>query len=119
MPCEDLVRRLFDAFFTQDRAVAEQLLADGFTFTSPLDDHLSKGEYFERCWPNAKRLRDFRIETLVAGDGEVFVRYRAIRVADGVAFRNTELIRCAGDRIASVEVFFGAEEPTRSPASSS
>ena len=37
---------------------------------------------------------------------EVLVTYEATR-ADGTRFRNTEIFGFAGDRIASVEVYFG------------
>ena len=73
----DLVRRYFHAFQDADRAEMESLLGDGFTFTSPWDDHIGRAAWFERCWPFAG------------------------------TFRNTELFRFDGDRIRSIDVFFG------------
>jgi len=104
----DLIRRLYEVFFTGERAQMEALLADDFTFTSPRDDHIDKTEYFVRCWPNRDKLRDFVIETLCVEGDAGFVRYRATRVGDGVGFRNVEYVQLDGERIKSVEVYFGA-----------
>lgn len=107
----DLVRRLYDTFFTGDRATMESLLADDFTFTSPNDDHIDKAEYFVRCWPNRDQLRDFVIETLFVEDNAAFVRYSAERTGDGVRFRNVEYVGWEGGRVKAVEVYFGAVIP--------
>lgn len=50
--------------------------------------------------------RDIHIEHLIADGDEVIVGYRAEKM-DGSSFRNVELIRFAGDRIAEVNVYFG------------
>jgi ketosteroid isomerase-like protein len=106
---EHAVRALFSAFMSGDRPRAEALLSDQFTFTSPYDDAIDKAAYFERCWPNSSRLKEQTIERVaVDGDG-AFVLYRAVTV-DGKRFHNTELFLFDGDRIRSVDVFFGAEE---------
>jgi ketosteroid isomerase-like protein len=110
MSASQIVRRFFAAFETKDREVADSLLDEHFTFTSQYDDHIDKAEYFERCWPNSDKLRDFQIEKLFEQGDEVFVRYRVVRTEDGVAFRNTEYIRCVGGRMVEVQVYFGADE---------
>ena len=38
----DMVRALFKAFLSQDREIADRLLSDRFTFTSPYDDGIDK-----------------------------------------------------------------------------
>jgi len=106
----DLIRRMYDVFFTGEREQMEALLAGDFTFTSPNDDHIDKAEYFVRCWPNRDKLRDFAIETMCVEADAAFVRYRASRTNDGVTFRNVEYVRFEGERIKSVEVYFGADE---------
>ena len=105
----EVVRELFGAFEAQDRAAAERLVAADFRFSSPRDDHIDRAAYFERCWPNSGRLRGFRLEQICENDNEVFVRYSAERVADGVRFRNTELIRVARGQIREVDVYFGRD----------
>jgi ketosteroid isomerase-like protein len=102
-----IIKRLFAAFRSQDRGVAEELLSEDFTFTSPYDDRIDKAAYFERCWPNAKLIEEHVLEkTFVEGD-EAFVLYKC-RTRDGREFRNTEFMRFDGARICEVNVFFGA-----------
>jgi ketosteroid isomerase-like protein len=111
----ETVRRLFAAFHKKDRKVAEELLADDFTFSSPRDDRISKAEYFERCWPNSDRIRNFEIEQLFEKGNEAFVRYVAQRTSDGVRFRNTEYFRVEGGKIKEVDVYFGRDLVTDLP----
>lgn len=105
----DVVRDYFAAFEAQDRSRLERLLDPDFTFSSPRDERLDQRAFFERCWPNAGKLRAFRVERLCEHDGEVFVRYSAERATDGVRFRNTEHIRIARGSIQSVDVYFGRD----------
>jgi ketosteroid isomerase-like protein len=105
----EMVHEYFAAFQAQDRATAERLLAQDFVFSSPRDDRIDRAAYFERCWPNASRLRAFWMERLFEHDGEVFVRYSAERLADGVRFRNTEIIRVARGQIREIDVYFGRD----------
>ncbi|TIX89811.1 nuclear transport factor 2 family protein [Rhizobium sp. P44RR-XXIV] len=102
----DTVRRLFAAYVAQHPDIVEPMLAPDFTFSSPRDDHIDRRRYFEHCWPREKVFRDIHIEHLIADGGEVIVSYRAEKM-DGGSFRNVELIRFAGDRIAEVNVYFG------------
>lgn len=106
---EELVRRLFAAFQAQDRAAADELLAADFTFSSPRDERLDRAGYFEKCWPHADKIASLAIEQIFTDGDDAFVRYTAVRAADGVRFRNTEFIRTDGVRITEVEVFFGRE----------
>jgi ketosteroid isomerase-like protein len=102
----DLARRYYHSYQDADRAAVESLLADDFTFTSPWDDAIDRATYFARCFPHAGSFR-FRepLKVVVEGD-EAFVRYET-EGKPGGTFRNTELLRFDGDRIRSIEVFFG------------
>jgi ketosteroid isomerase-like protein len=102
----DLVRRLFAAFLAQDREALEDILSDDFTFNSPRDDHISKAEYFERCFPYASQLRRHQIEQLFTEGNEALVRYVA-ESRDGGIFRNTEYFRTDGNKVKEVDVYFG------------
>lgn len=102
----DLVRRCFEAWETSDRAMLEALLADDFTFTSPNDDHISRAEYWETCWPGREKIQAIRIEKLVEQGDEAFVRYEC-QLTDGTRFRNVEYFKFDGARIKGVEVYFG------------
>lgn len=98
-----------------DREAVEAFVGKPFSFTSPYDDHIDRAEYFKRCWPATGLQERFDIK-LVLPDGEdsALVLYEAT-TRSGKKIRNTEYMRFAGDRLRSVEVFFGlgpADTPT-------
>jgi ketosteroid isomerase-like protein len=100
-----LARGYLKAFERADRTAMEAALAPDFSFTSPHDDHISREQWFERCWPHAGSFR-FREPIRVFAEGdEAFVRYEAEH--GGATFANSELLRFEGDRLVSAEVFFG------------
>jgi ketosteroid isomerase-like protein len=102
-----LARSSYEAYATGDRQILEDLVADDFVFYSPPDPGLDRAMYFERCWPNHESHRSFSYERLQEiGDGEVLVTYEAERI-DGTRFRNTEVLRFAGDKLVRAEVYFG------------
>jgi hypothetical protein len=49
-----IARAAYEAYVTKDRAALEDLVAEDFHFTSPLDNRLDRETYFRRCWPNSK-----------------------------------------------------------------
>ena len=102
----ELARRYFRTYQAADREGLEALLADDFTFTSPWDDHISRERYFAHCFPHAGSFR-FREPMKVFAEGdEAFVMYETEGKTGGT-FRNTEFFRFEGDRIRSIDVFFG------------
>lgn len=103
----EVVLACYAAYENHDRGEIEGLLADGFTFTSPIDGQIGRAQYLRRCWPNHEHLKKFHITHLFArGDG-VFARYRC-ETMSGEEFRNTEFFVVEGEKIRSVEVFFGS-----------
>jgi ketosteroid isomerase-like protein len=102
----DLIRRCLAAWEASDAGALDALLADDFTFTSPNDDHLNRAQYWEVCWPGSKMIRRIHVLNVMADGDEAFVRYEA-ELTDGKRFKNTEYFRFDGDRIATVEVYFG------------
>jgi ketosteroid isomerase-like protein len=108
----DLVRKCFSAWETKDREALKELLAEDFTFTSPNDDdHISKDEYWKKCWPGSEKIRAIHIEKLFEKGDEAFVRYEC-ELKDGARFRNTEYLRIEGNKIKEVEVYFGSSVTT-------
>jgi ketosteroid isomerase-like protein len=101
-----MLRDLYAAYIDRRKDLVGAMLSDDFTFSSPQDDHIDRATYFERCWPNEPALNAFDIEFLAVEGDEAVVRYRA-EMTDGKAFRNMESFRFDGDRIASVDVYFG------------
>jgi ketosteroid isomerase-like protein len=103
----DIARRSYRAYEIGDRAALDELLADDLVFSIPADVGIDRATYWERCWPNHEHLRAFEVKRLrEVGDDEVLVTYEAERT-DGSRFRNTEILGFAGDRIRTVEVYFG------------
>jgi ketosteroid isomerase-like protein len=103
----DILRNLFAAYHAKDRAGLERAFADDFRFTSPYDDGIDQAAYFERCWPGNARIKLNVIERIFEQGDEAFVTYKC-STHDGTEFRNTEFFRFTGDKICSIDVYFGA-----------
>jgi ketosteroid isomerase-like protein len=101
-----LARDLYLAFADGDREFVESMLADEFTFSSPVDVGLDRAGYFARCWPGSGQRQQFEFVRLLEAGDEVVVTYEMTR-ADGGRGRNTEILTFNGDQIVSVEVYFG------------
>ncbi len=104
----DLMRKYFAAYETKDRAALESTLSDDFTFTSPKDDHIDRGTYMARCWPNSERTKAIHLRKLFEHGDEAFVLYD-LEPMSGDGFRNTEFFTKEGGKIKSVEVYFGSD----------
>ncbi len=107
MNIPDLIRTFFSAFLSGDRKTLENLMGDPFTFNSPRDDHISKGAYFERCFPNSSQIRELHIEQIFTQENEALVRYQA-KLLDGTRFRNCEYFLIESGKVQLVDVYFGA-----------
>jgi ketosteroid isomerase-like protein len=103
----DIIRAVFAAYLANDRGAVEQALADDFRFTSPYDDHIDKATYFERCWRNSDWIERHELERIFVQGEEAFVTYICV-ANDGKTFRNTEFFAFAGEKIRSIDVYFGA-----------
>ena len=104
---DQIIRTWYSAWEVKDWSIADRLLADSFAFSSPVDDHISKQAFHDRCWPQAAHIKHFDLESLAAvGDSDAFVKYLC-HTTKGTAFRNIEYFHFAGDRIASIECYFG------------
>lgn len=103
----DIVRAGFDAYLRQDRAAAEALIGDPFSFTSPQDDHIDRDAFFERCFPTAYRVRDQSLLVVSeVDDADVVVMYE-YELQTGERHRNVEVQTVRDDRIVEAQVFFG------------
>jgi ketosteroid isomerase-like protein len=103
---EQTVRSLYAAYIEGRKDIAGAMLSADFTFSSPRDDHIARTAYFDRCWPEPPPFRAMEIEYLAIEGDEAVVRYRAEKL-DGTAFRNMETHHFNGDKITSVDVYFG------------
>jgi len=104
----ELVHKFFAAYQSRDRAYVENAMTDDFRFTSPYDDAIDKAAYFERCWPISQRIiSENVIERIIEQGSDAFVTYRCLTTR-GDEFRNAEFFAFEGDRVKSVDVYFGA-----------
>jgi ketosteroid isomerase-like protein len=102
-----IIRGIFAAYLSNDRGFVENALADDFRFTSPYDDRLDKATYFERCWKNSDWIERHELERILVDGEEAFVTYKCT-AKGGKSFRNTEFLVFAGDKVKSIDVYFGA-----------
>ena len=103
----DIVRALFAAYLSNDRKLVEDSLTEDFRFTSPYDDEIDKATYFSRCWRGSDWIERHELERIFVQGDEAFVTYRCV-AKDGKSFRNTEFVGFEGDKIKSIDVYFGA-----------
>ncbi len=103
----EIVRQLFAAYMANDRKAVEAAFTDDFRFTSPYDDEIDKGTYFERCWRVPDWIELQTLETIMVEGETAFVTYRCV-AKGGKSFRNTEFFRFEGDKIKRIDVYFGA-----------
>lgn len=100
---------MFTSYLSQDRETADRLLADGFVFTSPQDDHIDRAAFFERCFPTAERLVSQEMVYVVPTEGDdVFVMYE-YELKTGERHRNVELLTVRDEQITETQVFFGGQ----------
>src|ERR1043165_745376 len=98
------IRGIFDAYLANDRKAVEDARAEDFRFTSPYDDAIDKPTYFERCWRNSDWIERHELERIFVDGDEAFVTYRCV-AKGGKAFRNTEFIVFACDKVKRIDVY--------------
>ncbi len=103
---EKVVKAYYTAFEKKDWNLMEQILADGFTFTSPLDDHINVKVFKDRCWPNAYKIKRFDLDKFIVNGDDAFVIYNGWTMA-GKLFRNCDYFKLKDGKIKSYECFFG------------
>jgi ketosteroid isomerase-like protein len=105
-PNEKALRNYYAAFVKNDWSIMQPVLADGFSFSSPIDDHISLATFKTRCWPNAKNTKRFELVKLVMNGDEAFAIYNGY-TSSGKLFRNSDYFRFKNGKIISYECFFG------------
>jgi ketosteroid isomerase-like protein len=113
MKTSDLSIACLQAYVEKARDVAEALIADDFSFTSPRDNALDRATYFERCWPNSKLMTAIRIVEAVDQGDRAFVIYEAD--IGKKQFRNCEMHKSRDGKLVAVEVYFGWDLPHPAP----
>jgi ketosteroid isomerase-like protein len=103
---EKMVRDYYAAYEKKDWTVMDRILDASFTFSSPVDEHISLKTYKEKCWPNCYKLKKFDVVKLIVKGDDAFVTYNGW-TTDGKTFRNTEYFKFKDGKITENECFFG------------
>jgi hypothetical protein len=106
LSAEKAIREYYTAFEKKDWNLMEQILAGGFTFSSPLDDHINVKAFQVKCWPNAYKIKRFDLEKLVVNGDDAFVICNGW-TTDGKLFRNSDYFKLKDGKIKEYECFFG------------
>lgn len=105
---EEIIRKYYSLWSQQNEwRPVDMLLTDDFTFTSPVDDRISKSAFKTGCWDTQHALiagHDLD-RVFVIGD-QAFVRYTC-RTKNGKSFRNVEYLQLRDKKIAAIECYFG------------
>jgi ketosteroid isomerase-like protein len=105
----DAVRKYYAAWESKDWHRIDIQLADDFTFSSPLDDHISKSDFKAGCWDTQIAYIDrFDLKQLIGTDDEAFVMY-VCHTTNGKTFRNVEYFQCRDGKVKAVECYFGGK----------
>ena len=109
-----IVRACMQAYVDKDRATIEALIADGYHFTSPIDNALDRKTYFEICWPNSEMMAGFDVIHQAEDGDHAFIVYEG-RTSTGKRFRNSEVHTVRNGRLVATEVYFGWDVPHKVP----
>jgi SnoaL-like domain len=109
-----VARGCLEAYVSKNRAAIEALVAEGYHFTSPIDNALDRETYFKRCWPNSKAMRGFEYIYQVEDGDRAFIVYEA-HTTSGKTFRNSEVHTVRDGKLVATEVYFGWDLPHKAP----
>jgi hypothetical protein len=101
-----IIKAWYTAWEQKDWNLMTQILADGFTFSSPLDDHIKIDAVKERCWPNAGKIKTVDVQQLIMNRDAVFVIANGY-TTEGKFFRNCDYFKLKDGKITAYECFFG------------
>jgi hypothetical protein len=114
---QDAVRNYYAAWETKSWHPVDILLADNFTFSSPLDDHINKSAFKAGCWDTQiAYIERFELQQVMGTDDEAFVIY-VCHTTNGKTFRNVEYFQFSEDKVKAVECYFGGKSSFPSAAS--
>ena len=106
---EGTVRQYYAAWQTKDWHPLDILLTDDFTFSSPLDDHIKKGDFKTGCWDTQIAYIDrFDVQRVIGTEKEAFVMY-VCHTTNGKTFRNVENFQFRDGRVSAIECYFGGK----------
>jgi hypothetical protein len=106
---QEAVRKYYAAWETKAWHPIDIMLADDFTFSSPLDDHISKSDFKAGCWDTQIAYIDrFDLKQVIGTDNKAFVMY-VCHTTNGKTFHNVEYFQLQDDKVKAVECYFGGK----------
>jgi hypothetical protein len=106
---EATVRKYYTGWERKDWRAFDSLLTDDFTFTSPLDAHISKSAFKTGCWDTQIAfIGRFDLKQVVGTGNEALVMY-VCHTTNDKTFRNVEYLRLKGEQVEAVECYFGGQ----------
>lgn len=106
VPSGKVVMTWYNAWVNKDWNSLTQTVADGFTFSSPLNDHISLSAVKEVCWPNAALIKRFDVVSFAVEGDHVFVISNGW-TTEGKLARNTDYFIIKDGKIKEYECYFG------------
>jgi hypothetical protein len=104
---EKAVRAVYTAYEKKDWNMLRSVLAEGFTFSSPVDvPPIGIKEYKKKCWPNSANIKKFELDKLMVDGDNVFVTYHCWTL-NGKVLWNTEYFTLKDGKIKNFVCFFG------------
>ena len=100
------IKDFYASYEKKDWNMMLPLLAEGFVFNSPNDDHIDLALFKERCWPNADNIKRFDFDKIIVDGDDAFVTYNGWTNDDRL-FRNTEYFKFKEGKIKEVSCYFG------------
>ncbi len=103
---EKAVKAYYSGFETHNWDLVEAQLAEGFTFTTPVNDHIAIQEFKENCWPTTKFTKNIKFIKMVESGDDLIVLVE-INTTDNKIARNVDIYTFSKGKIKTIEVFFG------------
>lgn len=103
---EKAVKAYYSGFETHNWGAVASQLADGFTFTTPINDHISLKEFKDNCWGTNRFTKNVHFIKMVQSGNDLILLVE-INTTDNKIVRNVDIYTFSRGKIKSIEVFFG------------
>ena len=106
---EKAVKAYYSGFETHNWNLVASQLAKGFTFTTPINDHISAKEFKDSCWGTNRFFKNVKFIKMIENGNDVILLVE-INTTDNKVVRNVDIYTFSAGKIKSIEVFFGPGE---------
>ena len=103
---ENRIKNYLAGYEKKDWSQVASQFDDGFTFTSPMDDHLTLAKYKDTCWHTSAFFGKVAFPQIMVQGDTAFAIYE-VTTTDNKKVRNVEYYTFTNGKIKSIECFFG------------